>query len=138
MITDPPSAGATQLTTTLVLEIEVAGASGVMGAVGSSAPFPEVDAADIPTEFMAYTLALTLAPFARLKGAACKTEMGTVQLTAVPVQPAYVEYVSPSLCRIATVYPVIAEPPSAGAAQVIVTSVVPEIAVTGAAGVLGA
>jgi len=60
--------------------------------------------------------------------------MGTVQLTAVPVQPAYVEYVTPSLFKIATVYPVIAKPPSAGAAQVIVTSEVPEIAVTGAAG----
>ena len=65
--------------------------------------------------------------------------MGTVQLTAVPVQPAYVEYVAPSLCRIATVYPVIAEPPSEGATQVITTLVVPEIAVViGAAGVEGA
>ena len=64
--------------------------------------------------------------------------MGTVQLTAVPVQPAYVVYVTPLLRRISTVYPVIAEPPSAGAAQVIATSVVPEIAVTGAAGALGA
>ncbi len=64
--------------------------------------------------------------------------MGTVQLTAIPVQPVYVVYVEPSLPRISTVYPVIGEPPSAGAAQVIATSVVPEIAVTGAAGVLGA
>jgi hypothetical protein len=64
--------------------------------------------------------------------------MGTVQLTAMLVQPAYVEYVTPSLYRIATLYPVIAEPPSKGATQVIVTSVVPEIAVTGAAGVFGA
>ena len=64
--------------------------------------------------------------------------MVTVQLTAVPVQPKYVVYVTPSLRRISTVYPVIAEPPSAGAAQVIVTSVVPEIEVTGAEGVLGA
>jgi hypothetical protein len=46
--------------------------------------------------------------------------MGTVQLTAMLVQPVYVEYVRPSLYRIATVYPVIAEPQSAGAAQVIV------------------
>ena len=64
--------------------------------------------------------------------------MGTIQLTAVPVQPAYVVYVTPSLRRISTVYPVIAEPPSEGATQVIVTSVVPKIAVTGAAGVFGA
>jgi len=55
----------------------------------------------------------------------------------MPVQPAYAEYV-PSFYRISTVYPMIAEPPSAGAAQVISTSVVPDIAVTGAAGVLGA
>jgi hypothetical protein len=62
--------------------------------------------------------------------------MGTVQLTAIPVQPAYVEYVTPSIYRISTVYSVIAEPPSEGATQVIVTSV-PEIAVTGAAGAAG-
>jgi hypothetical protein len=49
--------------------------------------------------------------------------MGTLQLTAVPVQPKYAEYVKLSLYRIATVYPVIAEPPSDGATQVIVTSV---------------
>jgi len=36
------------------------------------------------------------------------------------------------------VYPVIGVLPEAGAGQVIATSVVPEIAVTGAAGVLGA
>jgi hypothetical protein len=60
-----------------------------------------------------------------------------MQLIAVPVQPSYVEYVSLSLCLIYTVYPVIAEPPSAGATQVIVTSM-PEIAVVGADGVVGA
>ncbi len=63
--------------------------------------------------------------------------MGTMQLIAVPVQPAYVEYVSPSLSLINTVYPVTAEPPLAGATQVITTSV-PEITVVGAAGVVGA
>ena len=63
--------------------------------------------------------------------------MGTVQLNAMPVQPAYVEYVTPSIYRISTVYSVIAEPPSEGATQVIVTSV-PEIAVTGAIGVFAA
>jgi len=63
--------------------------------------------------------------------------MGAVQLTAVPVQPVYVVYVTPSLCRISTVYPVIGVLPEAGAGQVIVTSV-PEIAVIGAAGALGA
>ncbi len=42
-----------------------------------------------------------------------------------------------SLCRINTLYPVIAEPPFAGATQVIVTSV-PRIEVVGAVGELGA
>ncbi len=55
MISDPPSAGAFHVTKTLVLEIEVAGASGVMGAVASTAPLPEGDAAEIPLEFIAYT-----------------------------------------------------------------------------------
>ena len=64
--------------------------------------------------------------------------MGTVQLTERPVQPAYVMYVTPFLCRISTVYPVIADPLSAGAVQLIATSVVPEIEVTRAEGVLGA
>jgi hypothetical protein len=65
---------------------------------------------------------------------AYKTEIGTLQLTAAPVQAAYDEYEKKSLCLIKTVYPVIGEPPSpAGAAQVIVTSV-PEITVIGAPG----
>ena len=49
--------------------------------------------------------------------------MGTVQMTARPVQPAYVMYVPPFLFRISTVYPVIGVLPEAGAVQVIVTSV---------------
>ncbi len=55
MITDPPSAGATQLTATLVPEIVVVGFTGVWGIVGSTAPFPEVDAAEVPIEFVACT-----------------------------------------------------------------------------------
>ena len=55
VISDPPSAGAFHVIKTLVLEIEVAGASGVMGAVGSTAPLPEGDAAEIPLEFIACT-----------------------------------------------------------------------------------
>ncbi len=45
-------------------------------------------------------------------------------------------YVVPSLCRINTLYPVIAEPPSAGATQFI-RALLPEIVVVGAAGELG-
>ena len=56
VISDPPSAGATQLTTTLVPEIVVVGCTGIWGIVGSTAPFPEVDAAELPIEFVAITL----------------------------------------------------------------------------------
>ena len=55
MISDPPSAGAFHVTKTLVLEIEVVGASGVVGTVGSTAPLPEEEAAELPLEFMART-----------------------------------------------------------------------------------
>ena len=53
--------------------------------------------------------------------------------------PEYVVNVEASLCLNNTLYPVIAEPPSAGATQTILT-VVPEktIEVVGAAGILGA
>jgi len=56
---------------------------------------------------------------------------------AVPVQLVDAENVTPSLYRIKTMYPVIGEPTSAGATQVIVTSL-PKIAIIGAAGALGA
>ena len=55
----------------------------------------------------------------------------------VPEQLANAVNVVPSLCRISTVYPVIAEPPSAGATQFIRT-LLPEIEVFGADGVEGA
>ena len=61
--------------------------------------------------------------------------MRTVQLTAVPLQPVYAVYVL-SLCRIDTEYPVIAEPPSAGAGQLIST-LLSETLVVRAAGVEG-
>ncbi len=63
--------------------------------------------------------------------------MGTIQVTTVPVQPVCVVNVVPSLCRINTLYPVIAEPPFAGATQFI-TTLLPEFELVGAAGVLGA
>ena len=66
VIAEPPSAGATQLISTLVSETLVVGASGVFGAVGSTAPLLARDAAEGPTAFVAITLAKTLAPFARL------------------------------------------------------------------------
>jgi hypothetical protein len=59
-----------------------------------------------------------------------------IQVTAVLVQLADAVNVTLSLYRIKTMYPVIGEPPSAGAAQVIVTSL-PKITMIGAAGLLG-
>lgn len=59
-------------------------------------------------------------------------------MTAVPVQLAYTVNVTASLCRIFTVYPVIAVLPCAGAIQVIATLVLLGFVVVGAAGVLGA
>ncbi len=56
-----------------------------------------VEKGELPMAFVAFTYAKTPDPTARLKGSACKTEMGTVQLTAVPEQPAYAKYVTPSL-----------------------------------------
>ena len=66
VISDPPSAGAFHVTKTLVLEIEVVGASGVMGTSASTAPLPDRDAAELPIEFVAIILAKTLALFGRL------------------------------------------------------------------------
>ena len=56
VITDPPSAAAAHETKTLLLKIAVTGAAGIWGIVGSTAPFPEVDAAELPIEFVAITL----------------------------------------------------------------------------------
>jgi hypothetical protein len=55
----------------------------------------------------------------------------------VPEQLANTVNVVLSLCRIFTVYPVIAKPPSAGATQFKIT-LEPEITLVGASGVLGA
>ena len=65
--------------------------------------------------------------------------MGTVQIVVETLQKAYSAVkVLPSLWRIATVYPVIAEPPLVdGADQMIVTLVFELTDVIGAAGTLG-
>ena len=64
--------------------------------------------------------------------------MGTVQLVVATLQFAdSVMYVLPSLYRIATVYPVITEPPFPGATQAIVTLMFEFTDIVGAAGTLG-
>ena len=87
MIAEPPSAGAVQVITTLLLEIAVVGAYGVKGTVaGIIAPLPTGDTADSPIAFVAIILAETLDPTTRLQGEAFKTEMAIVQDVAIPVQ----------------------------------------------------
>jgi len=81
--------------------------------------------------------AFTLDPSDRVYGAAFKVEIGMVQVTGVPVQLAKFDHVLPLLPRISTLYDVIAEPPfEEGAVQSILT-LMPSIAVVGAAGVEG-
>lgn len=49
VIAEPPSTGATQVIATLVLlGFVVVGAAGVIGTVGSTAPLPDADAAELP------------------------------------------------------------------------------------------
>ncbi len=58
VIAEPPSKGATQVIVTVVLlRFVVVGAAGALGSVGSTAPLPDVDSAELPTAFVANTLA---------------------------------------------------------------------------------
>ena len=58
MIAEPPSAGASQVITTLLLETVVVGADGVEGTVaGIAAPLPARDAAELPIALVAIILA---------------------------------------------------------------------------------
>jgi len=50
----------------LLPEVVVVGYTGIWGIVDSTAPFPEVDAAEAPIEFVAIILAFKLTPLARL------------------------------------------------------------------------
>lgn len=55
MISDPPSAGATQVIKTLFSEFVITGAIGIVGTVGRIAPLPSGDAAEVPMAFTALT-----------------------------------------------------------------------------------
>jgi hypothetical protein len=58
VIAEPPSAGAVQVITTLLLEIASVGAYGVEGTVaGIIAPLPARDAAELPIALVAIILA---------------------------------------------------------------------------------
>jgi hypothetical protein len=87
VIAEAPSAGAVQLIVMPVFKTTVVvGAAGVAGAFLITAPLPEGDVAELPTAFVASTVAKILAPHARLYGVACKTDIGTEQLVIAPLQ----------------------------------------------------
>ena len=67
VITEPPSAGAVQVITTLLLETAVVGAYGVEGTVaGIINVMLSLDASEFPIAFFAIILAETLDPTKRL------------------------------------------------------------------------
>ena len=111
---------------------------GGSGLVIIYAPVPAADATELPTKFVARTLAQTQSPDVKPYGAACRTDIVTVQMVDETLQQtASVANVPATLRLIDTVYPVIAEPPVVGATQVIVTLVFELFQVDGAAGTLG-
>ena len=107
VIGEPPlNDGAAQVIVTLMLVLtEVDGVSGASGFVIITAPLPAGDKAELPKAFVAYTFAKMLAPHRRLNGAACRIEIGTVQLVVVDTlqfDDSTVN-VTPSLCLKSTV-----------------------------------
>ncbi len=78
----PTTVGTVQvkaITEALVMAALLASEVGGLGLVVITAPLPAVDATELPTIFVASTVAWTLAPHARLYGEAWRTEIGTVQ-----------------------------------------------------------
>ena len=78
----PTTVGAVQvkaITEALVMAALLAKEVGGLGFVVITAPLPAVDVTELPTIFVASTVAWTLDPHARLYGEAWRTEMGTVQ-----------------------------------------------------------
>ena len=60
--------------------VKTNGAPGADTAFGKIAPFPSKDTAELPMEFLAVTLAVTLAESTRLKGEDLSATTGIVQL----------------------------------------------------------
>ena len=104
VIVEPPLNGATQVIVTLMLELtDVVGVAGASGFVIITAPFPADETNELPNALVAYILAKMLAPQGRFNGAACRLEIGTVQLDDAKMHAAVsMLYVTPSLCRIST------------------------------------
>ena len=85
----PVTAGAVQvsaITDAFVMAALFASELGASGLVVITAPLPDIDALELPTTFVASTVAWMLAPHARLYGEACRTEIGTVQVVVETLQ----------------------------------------------------
>lgn len=101
--------------------------TGASGAVRIIAPLPWTDLDDYPIALIALTTANTLEPHYRLYGDAIKLCTGTAQVrldviwTSRPLQYRFSVKVTPSLCLISILYPMIGLLPSPGNVQVILT-----------------
>lgn len=79
------NAGATQVILILVASVVRASLASYVGASGyvtKIAPLPGSDSSELFTIFVAVTLAKTLSPHTRLKGAAIRVEKGIVHFAA--------------------------------------------------------
>jgi hypothetical protein len=119
VIAEPPfEAGAVQETVANALPATAETPVGAPGTVAGVTAADAVESVELPTAFVAFTLNVTAVPFVRPVTEAVRT-LPTV--TALPgVNPIYG----------VTVYPVIADPPEAGAVQETVAVVLPATAET--------
>ena len=119
---------------------------GTSGFVKITALLPSVDSGDVPTTFVAVSLAYTEAPQSKLKGAALSTVIGIEHAFAETIPellPSQFtvsgENVVSSLCRTKIMYELITEPPSLSVEETsqLKSTRAPLIVVVGALGVPG-
>ena len=132
------------MTVSLVVAGMLARFWGGSGLVKIIPPLPALARSEVPTTFVAEIVAYMLAPHGKLKGEACRVEIGIVQLRAVMIPAFYplqlansAEKVNPSLCLMVIVYAVMGDPPLNGATHVTTALVFEITEVVGAVGVLG-
>lgn len=104
------------------------------------APLPDAEVIDVPTMFIALTLAYIDDPQGKLNGEFKSVDIGTEQvsrvLASILQSLGSVENDTLSLCLISTLYPVMGVDPSPGKVQLITTLLL-LTAVVGATGVSG-
>ncbi len=109
VIAEPPSAGATNVTTTLASPATTDGCAGASGTVLGTTATDAGDTGPSPSAFVANTVHVYVLPFVK--------PVTVIGDDTPPTEPA----APPSDDEHAAVYPVIAEPPSAGATNVTTT-----------------